>query len=106
LVTQRNRAKAAASRRGAVVAFIAPDLSHTEEAFRVDLAYLAPGAFLTVSVRHPAADDPRGGGDIAVVRAHLPVGVGLVGTHSHSRGWQSMVTMVTWTILAVISGMC
>ena len=50
---------------------ISPDLAHTEEAFRVDLDRVAPGAFVTVSVRHPI-DDQYGTGDIAVVHAHLP----------------------------------
>lgn len=51
---------------------ISPDLSRTEVAFKVNLDRVAPGAFLTVSVRHPGPGDHLGSGDIAVVHAHMP----------------------------------
>jgi hypothetical protein len=56
---------------------ISPDRSHTEEAFRVNLDRIAPGAYLSVSVRHtwPEHEEEAlrlGTGDTAVVHVHMP----------------------------------
>ena len=51
---------------------IAPDLTHTEEAFAVNLDRVAVGAYVSVSVRADVSADAGVGALVAVVHAHMP----------------------------------
>ena len=51
---------------------ISPDLNHTEEAFTVPLDRVAPGAFVSVSVRADATPEAAIDALVAVVRVHAP----------------------------------
>ena len=51
---------------------IAPDLTHTEEVFAVNLDRVAVGAYVSVSVRADVSADAGVGALVAVVHAHMP----------------------------------
>jgi len=51
---------------------IAPDLTHTEEAFAVNLDRVAVGAYVSVSVRADVSADAGVDALVAVVHAHMP----------------------------------
>ena len=51
---------------------ISPDLNYTEEAFTVPLDRVAPGAFVSVSVRADATPEAAIDALVAVVRVHAP----------------------------------
>jgi hypothetical protein len=51
---------------------ISPDLTHTEEAFSVNLDRVAVGAYVSVSVRADVAADAGVDALVAVVHAHMP----------------------------------